>query len=66
MPEGLGDQEPGRGPLRETKVKYGRAVQRQAWEDLELETAMDMIADRIARLAAGTWEEHNADGEPQR
>ena len=34
-------------PLRETKVKYRRPFGTK-WEDLELETAMDMIADRIA------------------
>ena len=50
-------------PLRETKVKYRRPFS-STWEDLELETAMDMIADRIARTRAETWEEHNADGEP--
>jgi len=50
-------------PLRETKVKYRRPFS-TTWEDLELETAMDMIADRIARTRAETWEEHNADGEP--
>jgi formate dehydrogenase major subunit len=33
-------------PARLTKVKYRRAFSRQ-WEDLELETAMEMIADRV-------------------
>ena len=33
-------------PLRETKVKYRRPHGTE-WEDLELETAMDMIADRV-------------------
>jgi formate dehydrogenase major subunit len=50
-------------PLRETKVKYRRPFS-DAWEDLELETAMDMIAERVLRTRADTWEEHNADGEP--
>jgi formate dehydrogenase major subunit len=50
-------------PLRETKVKYRRPFS-TTWEDLELETAMDMIADRIARTRVETWEERNADGEP--
>jgi formate dehydrogenase major subunit len=50
-------------PLRETKVKYRRPFS-DTWEELELETAMDMIAERMARTRAETWEEHNADGEP--
>ena len=50
-------------PLRETKVKYRRPFS-TTWEDLELETAMDMIADRMAGTRAETWEERNADGEP--
>src|SRR3954462_8127542 len=50
-------------PLRETKVKYRRPFS-STWEDLELETAMDMIAERIARTRAETWEERNDDGEP--
>jgi len=33
-------------PARLTKVRYRRAGSR-AWEDLDLETAMDMIADRV-------------------
>jgi formate dehydrogenase major subunit len=33
-------------PNRETKVKYRRPF-RTEWEDLDLETAMDMIADRV-------------------
>ena len=50
-------------PLRETKVKYRRPFS-SSWEELELETAMDMIAERVARTRAETWEERNADGEP--
>src|SRR4051812_11957594 len=50
-------------PLRETKVKYRRPFS-SAWEDLDLDTAMDMIAERMLRTRAETWEEHNGDGEP--
>ena len=50
-------------PLRETKVKYRRPHGTE-WEELDLETAMDMIADRIADTRARTWEDRNADGDP--
>src|SRR3954454_10646171 len=49
-------------PLRATKVKYRRPFS-TTWEDLELETAMDMIADRVLRTRADTWQEHNDAGE---
>jgi formate dehydrogenase major subunit len=49
--------------LRETKVKYRRPHGTE-WEDLDLETAMDMIADRAARTRAQTWQDRNGDGDP--
>ena len=49
-------------PLRETKVRY-RRPHATAWEDLDLETAMDMIADRFVKTRGETWEETNADGD---
>jgi formate dehydrogenase major subunit len=52
-------------PIREYKVKYRRPHGTE-WEDLELETAMDMIADRIIKTRAQTWEETNAEGKPLR
>jgi formate dehydrogenase major subunit len=50
-------------PLRETKVKY-RRPHGTAWEDLDLETAMDMIAERVVRTRAETWEDTDAEGRP--
>jgi formate dehydrogenase major subunit len=50
-------------PLRETKVKY-RRPHATAWEELDLETAMDMIADRVVKTRNETWEDRNADGDP--
>jgi len=52
-------------PLREYRVKYRRPHGTE-WEDLELDTAMDMIADRIIATRAESWEEHDADGRPLR
>src|SRR5689334_24226748 len=40
-------------PLRVRKVRYRRPGG-TAWEDLDLETAMDMIADRILETRART------------
>src|SRR6185295_116778 len=50
-------------PLRETKVKYRRPYGTE-WEELELQTAMDMIADRIIGTREETWETENDQGEP--
>jgi formate dehydrogenase major subunit len=44
------------GPAREHRVKYRRAGG-TAWESLDLDTAMDMIADRVIATRAATWEE---------
>ncbi len=41
-------------PLRERKVRYRRAHSSE-WEDLDLETAMDMIADRVIATRERTW-----------
>jgi formate dehydrogenase major subunit len=49
-------------PLRETKVKY-RRPHGTAWEDLDLDTAMDMIADRIVKTREETWEATNSNGD---
>lgn len=44
------------------KVKYRRPYSR-AWEDLDLETAMDMIADRAWKTREETFVEKNDKGE---
>ncbi len=43
-------------PGRETKVKY-RAPYATEWRELDLETAMDMIADRVWESRERTFEE---------
>jgi formate dehydrogenase major subunit len=50
-------------PLREYKVKYRRPYAAD-WEELPLEQAMDMIADRIIDTRARTWQEADEDGDP--
>jgi len=48
-------------PARELKVKYRRPGG-TGWEELDLDTAMDMIADRLIETRARTWEDSDAEG----
>ena len=50
-------------PLRQTKVRY-RAPYATAWQDLDLDTAMDMIADRVIAARRATWEDTDRAGRP--
>ena len=52
-------------PGRETKVKY-RRPHGTAWEELSLDAAMDMIAERVVATRAATWEDRDDDGVPLR
>jgi formate dehydrogenase major subunit len=49
--------------LRQTKVRYRRPYSRE-WEDLDLDTALDMIADRIIAARGETWEDVDDEGRP--
>ena len=62
-PKGAASEGLVNSPLRETKVKYRRPHGTE-WEDLDLETAMDMIADRVVRTRAETWEDRDEHGHP--
>ena len=62
-PKGAASEQLVNSPLRETKVRYRRPHGTE-WEDLDLETAMDMIADRVLATRAETWEETDEDGGP--
>ena len=48
-------------PRREMRVKY-RPPHATEWQSLDLDTAMDMIADRVIATRADTWEETDEDG----
>jgi formate dehydrogenase major subunit len=46
--------------LRETKVRYRRPYATE-WEDLDLDVAMEMIADRVVKARNDTWQELDDD-----
>jgi len=46
------------GPLREYRVKY-RRPHGTAWEELPLETALDLIADRVLAARDSDWDAEN-------
>jgi len=48
-------------PSRVTKARY-RRPHATDWEDLDLETAVDMIADRVIETRARTWESTDTAG----
>jgi formate dehydrogenase major subunit len=50
-------------PLRETKVRY-RRPHGTSWEDLDLDVAMDMIAQRVVDAREDAWEAADEDGNP--
>jgi formate dehydrogenase major subunit len=50
-------------PTRTTKVRY-RPPHATDWQDLDLDTAMDMIADRVIETRRETWEDTDSKGQP--
>jgi formate dehydrogenase major subunit len=48
-------------PYRWTKVKYRRPYS-DHWENLSLDEAMDMIADRLKKTRDENWEDENEEG----
>jgi formate dehydrogenase major subunit len=60
-PRGSSSLELVSGPARETRVKYRRPGGTE-WEDLELDTAIDMIADRVIASRERTWEDRTTEG----
>jgi formate dehydrogenase major subunit len=59
-PKGSASKQLVTSPTRVTKVRYRRPHGTE-WEDLELDTAMDMIADRVIKTRKEFWE-WEADG----
>jgi formate dehydrogenase major subunit len=57
-PKGAASKSLHAGPLREYRVKYRRPFARR-WQELPLEQAMDMIADRIIEARSADWDERS-------
>jgi hypothetical protein len=62
-PKGSASEKLVNSPMRETNVRYRRPGGTE-WEDLTLEQATEMIADRIIAARAETWEDADDDGQP--
>src|SRR6187399_211655 len=62
-PKGQASKSLAQSPLREYKVKY-RPPFGTAWQELSLDEAMDMIAERIVDTRAETWEWETEGGAP--
>jgi len=59
-PKGAASKQLVTGPGRETKVKYRRPYGTE-WEELELDQAMEMIADRVLTAREGGWQDIDGD-----
>ena len=55
-PKGAASRQYVQSPVRQYKVKYRRPHGTE-WEELDLDTAMDMIADRVIKTREETWED---------
>src|SRR6266581_9051441 len=60
-PKGAASEQLVNSPGRQTKVLYRRPYGTE-WEPLDLETAMDMIADRVIDTRSRTWQERDDNG----
>ena len=64
-PKGSASLELVTSPHRQTRVLYRRPYATE-WESLDLETATDMIADRVIESRARTWQDMDEHGQPLR
>ncbi len=60
-PKGSASRQLVQQPGRLTKVRYRRPGGTE-WEDLDLETAMEMIADRVVSARENGWQDTNHEG----
>jgi formate dehydrogenase major subunit len=60
-PKGAASKSLVTSPAREYKVKY-RRPHSAAWEELSLDDAMNMIADRVIETRRATWQERDEKG----
>jgi formate dehydrogenase major subunit len=59
-PKGAASKQLVTGPNRATKIKYRRPNGTE-WEELDLEVAMDMIADRVLTAREAGWQDIDGD-----
>jgi formate dehydrogenase major subunit len=64
-PKGSASLELVTSPHRQKRVLYRRPYATE-WESLDLETATDMIADRVIESRARTWQDMDEHGQPLR
>jgi len=64
-PKGAASEQLVNRPDRISTVRYRRPGGTE-WEDLDLDTAMNMIADRIVETRRRTWQDTTEDGQPLR
>jgi formate dehydrogenase major subunit len=62
-PKGQASKSYVQSPLREYKVKYRRPYGTR-WEELSLDEAMELIAQRVIDTRAESWEEKTEEGSP--
>ena len=62
-PKGQASKSYVQSPLREYKVKYRRPYGTR-WEELSLDEAMEMIAERVVQTRAASWQAETEDGKP--
>jgi formate dehydrogenase major subunit len=62
-PKGAASRNLVQSPVRQYHVKYRRPHGTE-WEDLPLERAMDMIADRVIKARAEGWQDRDDEGRP--
>jgi formate dehydrogenase major subunit len=60
-PKGSASKQLVQGDSREYRVKYRRPYATE-WEELSLDDAMEMIADRVIATRAASWEDRTDDG----
>jgi formate dehydrogenase major subunit len=60
-PKGAASRNFIQSPMREYRVKYRRPYS-TGWEELDLDTALDMIADRLIKTREETWEDEDENG----
>ena len=60
-PKGAASKQLVTSPTRVTKVRYRRPYGTE-WEDLDLDTAMEMIADRVLDARRKGWQDSDEDG----